>query len=276
MIKLVIDSTSEIGVEEAKDLGLTLIPMKVIFDDEEYLVGVNLTTQEFYQKLAEAKNLPKTTQINFTEYVDAVKPILDKGDQVFAMCLSSELSGSFNNLKLAQSELGSENFEAFDTLSVTFAYKALVLEAMKLIKNGATLRELKAEMERLRAKLRLYAIIDNVKYLIKGGRLSQGKGLMATALNIKPIVAIENGKVEVIGKAVGFNMALKSFCKLIKNVDLSRTMFSGHAEAMDKAQKMIDTIKDSLGLNFDNFCEIGAVIGTHAGPGTVGVVYFEK
>lgn len=276
MIKLVIDSTSEIGVEEAKDLGLTLIPMKVIFDDEEYLVGVNLTTQEFYQKLAEAKNLPKTTQINFTEYVDAVKPILDKGDQVFAMCLSSELSGSFNNLKLAQSELGSENFEIFDTLSVTFAYKALVMEAMKLIKNGVTLRELKAEMERLRSKLRLYAIIDNVKYLIKGGRLSQGKGLMATALNIKPIVTIENGKVEVIGKAVGFNMALKAFCKLIKNVDLSKTMFSGHAEAIDKAQKMIETIKDSLGLNFDNLCEIGAVIGTHAGPGTVGVVYFEK
>ena len=276
MIKLVIDSTSEIGVEEAKELGITLIPMKVVFDDEEYLVGVNLTTQEFYDKLGSSKNLPKTTQINYTEYVDAVKPILDKGDQVFAMCLSSELSGSFNNLKLAQSELGSENFEAFDTLSVTFAYKALVMEAMKLIKNGVTLRELKAEMERLRAKLRLYAIIDNVKYLIKGGRLSQGKGLMATALNIKPIVAIENGKVEVIGKAVGFNMALKSFCKLIKNVDLSRTMFSGHAEAMDKAQKMIETIKDSLGLNFDNLCEIGAVIGTHAGPGTVGVVYFEK
>lgn len=276
MIKLVIDSTSEIGVEEAKDLGLTLIPMKVIFDDEEYLVGVNLTTQEFYQKLAEAKNLPKTTQINYTEYVDAVKPILDKGDQVFAMCLSSELSGSFNNLKLAQSELGSENFEIFDTLSVTFAYKALVMEAMKLIKNGVTLRELKAEMERLKTKLRLFAIIDNVKYLIKGGRLSQGKGLMATALNIKPIVTIENGKVEVIGKAVGFNMALKAFCKLIKNVDLSRTMFSGHAEAIDKAQKMIETIKDSLGLNFDNLCEIGAVIGTHAGPSTVGVVYFEK
>lgn len=276
MIKLVIDSTSEIGVEEAKDLGLTLIPMKVIFDDEEYLVGVNLTNEEFYQKLAESKNLPKTTQINFTEYVDAVRPILDAGDQVFAMCLSSELSGSFNNLKMAQSELGSDNFEIFDTLSVTFAYKALVLEAMKLIKSGVTLAELKSEMERLRAKLRLYAIIDNVKYLIKGGRLSQGKGLMATALKIKPIVAIENGKVEVIGKAVGFNIALKSFCKLIKNVDLSRTMFSGHAEAIDKAQKMIETIKDTLGLNFDKLCEIGAVIGTHAGPGTVGVVYFEK
>ncbi len=276
MIKLVIDSTSEIGVEEAKDLGLTLIPMKVIFDDEEYLVGVNLTTQEFYQKLAEAKNLPKTTQINYTEYVDAVKPILDGGDQVFAMCLSSELSGSFNNLKMAQGELGSGDFEIFDTLSVTFAYKALVLEAMKLIKSGVTLGELKSEMERLKTKLRLFAIIDNVKYLIKGGRLSQGKGLMATALNIKPIVTIANGKVEVIGKAVGFNMALKTFCKLIKNVDLSKTMFSGHAEAIDKAQKMIETIKDSLGLNFDNLCEIGAVIGTHAGPSTVGVVYFEK
>lgn len=276
MIKLVIDSTSEIGVEEAKDLGLTLIPMKVIFDDEEYLVGVNLTTQEFYDKLGVSRNLPKTTQINITEYIDAARPILDGGDQVFAMCLSSELSGSFNNLKMAWAELGSDDFEIFDTLSVTFAYKALVLEAMKLIKSGVTLGELKSEMERLKTKLRLFAIIDNVKYLIKGGRLSQGKGLMATALNIKPIVTIANGKVEVIGKAVGFNMALKTFCKLIKNVDLSRTMFSGHAADEGRAEKMIEYIKNEIGFEFRNLCEIGAVIGTHAGPGTVGVVYFEK
>ena len=99
---------------------------------------------------------------------------------------------------------------------------------------------------------------------------------MATALNIKPIVTIENGKVEVIGKAVGFNMALKTFCKLIKNVDLSRTMFSGHAADEGRAEKMIEYIKNEIGLEFRNLCEIGAVIGTHAGPGTVGVVYFEK
>ena len=276
MIKLVVDSTSEIGVDEARELGITLIPMKVVFDDEEYLVGVNLTTQEFYDKLGSSKNLPKTTQINITEYIDAARPILDGGDQVFAMCLSSELSGSFNNLKMAQGELGSGDFEIFDTLSVTFAYKALVLEAMKLIKSGVTLGELKSEMERLKTKLRLFAIIDNVKYLIKGGRLSQGKGLMATALNIKPIVTIENGKVEVIGKAVGFNMALKNFCKLIKNVDLSRTMFSGHAADEGRVEKMIEYIKNEIGFEFRNLCEIGAVIGTHAGPGTVGVVYFEK
>ncbi len=276
MIKLVIDSTSEIGVEEAKTLGVTVVPMKVIFDDEEYLVGVNLTTDEFYQKLRNAKNLPKTTQINTAEYVEVVKPLLEQGDQVFAMCLSSELSGSFNSLHNAQVELDNSNFEIFDTLSVTFAYKALVMEALKLIKSGVSLAQLKTEMERLKTKVKLYAIIDNVKYLIKGGRLSQGKGLMATALNIKPIVAIENGKVEMVGKAVGFNMALKAFCKFIKNVDLSRTMFSGHASSPAKAQQMISILKNTLGLNFDNLCEIGAVIGTHAGPDTVGVVYFEK
>lgn len=276
MIKLVVDSTSEIEFSEAKELGVELIPMKVRFDDEEYLVGVNLSVEEFYQKLAESKNLPKTTQINCEEYVEKIKTILDGGDQVLVMSLSSELSGSFNSLKMASEELNSPNLEIFDTLSVTFAYRALVFEALKMIQGGISLNELKNQLENLRDKLKIYAIIDNVKYLIKGGRLSLTQGIAATALNIKPIVTIKEGKVEVVNKAVGFSLALKTLCKLIINVDETKELYYGHSSDREKAEKMHAIVKKQTGIEFKDVCNIGAVIGTHAGPGCVGVVFFEK
>lgn len=276
MVRLVVDSTSEIDFKEAENLGIKLIPMKVIFDGEEFVVGINMSNKEFYEKLQASKELPKTTQINITEYIDCIKPLIDNGEEVLVMSLSSALSGSFNSLKIAKEEIGSSKLEVFDTFSVTFGYKALVLEALKMIKNNKSLKDIVEELRLLREKLRLYAIIDNVKYLVKGGRLSQAKGLAVTALNIKPLVTLKDGKLEVIGKAIGFNGALKHFCQLIKNVDTSRVMFAGHANDLTKAEKMIDTVRKEKGLKFDNICEIGSVIGTHAGPGCVGVVYFEK
>lgn len=177
---------------------------------------------------------------------------------------------------MASEELNSPNLEIFDTLSVTFAYRALVFEALKMIKSGITLKELKNQLENLRDKLKIYAIIDNVKYLIKGGRLSLTQGIAATALNIKPIVTIKEGKVEVVNKAVGFSLALKTLCKLIINVDETKELYYGHSSDREKAEKMHAIVKKQTGIEFKDVCNIGAVIGTHAGPGCVGVVFFEK
>ena len=216
MVRFVVDSTSEIDFKEAENLGVKLIPMKVIFDGEEFVVGINMSNKEFYEKLQASKELPKTTQINITEYIDCIKPLIDNGEEVLVMSLSSALSGSFNSLKIAKEEIGSSKLEVFDTFSVTFGYKALVLEALKLIKNNKSLKDIVEELRLLREKLRLYAIIDNVKYLVKGGRLSQAKGLAVTALNIKPLVTLKDGKLELIGKAIGVNGALKHIVNLSK------------------------------------------------------------
>lgn len=276
MIKLIVDSTSEIDVEEAKRLDIDLIPMKVMIDDNEYIAGINLDNLQFYELLKKCKNLPTTTQINQTEYIEHITKYLDEGFEVFVMCLSSGLSGSFNSLRLAKEEINSDKLEIYDTKSATFGYKTLVYEALKLIKKEVSLQELKNEMETLKSKLKLIAIIDNVKYLIKGGRLSLVAGIAATALNIKPIVEIKDGKVAVLTKAIGFNSGLKNLCNLIKNIDSEKTIFFGHSNDEEKLNKMSEILKSKLNITTENISDIGSVIGTHAGPSCVGLSYFEK
>ncbi len=275
MIKLLVDSTAEINLQEAKELGIILVPMRVLIDDEEYLVGVNLSKEQFYEKLSSCKTLPKTSQIIEEEYYDAIKEAVDGGDEVFAMCFSSGISGSFNNLEKASEKFSKDKVEILDTETTTFAYKALVMEALKMIKNGASLKELKREISLLKDKVKLYAVIDNVKYLIKGGRLSLAKGMTATALNIKPIVTIKN-KVEVVTKAIGFGFGIKTLCKLVQNIDRDKDIYFGHSNDLNKLEKLRNLATTELGIVSDNICDLGPVIATHVGPGCVGIVYFEK
>lgn len=276
MVKLVVDATSEISQAEAEHLGIISIPMKVTFGEEEYLAGVNLTNEEFFSKLEKSKQLPHTSQINSDEYVQIIKPMIENGDDVFVMCLSSDLSGSFNSLRLAEEELSSPHLKIMDTETVTFTYGALVYEAVRLIKEGKNLQELANEMEKLKHKVKLLAVVDNVKYLVKGGRLSSAKGLIVGVLKIKPIVSIVDKKVKMVGKAIGYENARKALIKLMQNVDETKPIYYGHSNDPEKAEILKTMVEQKLGYKFAKCCELGPVIGTHAGPGCSGVVYFEK
>lgn len=276
MIKLIIDSTADITVEEAEKLGVTVIPMKVFIDEKEYYAGVNLDETTFFNLLKKCKTLPHTTQINQEEYINTIKPFLDNGDDVFVMCLSSELSGSFNSLRLASEELNSSHLEIFDTQNVTMGYKVLVMEAIKLIKTGIPLTQLKDKMEKIKNKCKLLAIVDNVKYLIKGGRLSLMTGLAVTALNIKPIVTIKNGKLAVLSKGIGYNNAIKTLIKNVKNVDFDSYISIGHSNDLTRFNQFKNELEKFLNIKSNDCTSIGPVIGTHAGPGCVGISYIEK
>lgn len=276
MIKIVVDSTSDITKQEAEKLGIVVVPMKVLIDGKEYVAGEDLQTNEFYEKLKKCKDLPQTTQINQDEYLKTIKPLLEEGHSVFAMALSSGLSGSFNSLRLASEELKSENLEIFDTQSVTLAYKILVLETVKLAKKCKDLQELKMKAEKLKEKCGLLAVVDNVKYLIKGGRLSLAAGIAVTALNIKPIVTIKNGKLAVVSKGIGYNNALKNLIKHLKNIDFSKEISIGHTNDLKRVESFVEMFKFHYDIKVSRIDEIGSIIGTHAGPGCVGIAYFEK
>ena len=276
MIRLIIDSTADLTAQEIEDLGVTVIPMKVCVDDKEYLAGVNLQNEEFFDLLKKCKTLPHTTQINQDEYQNIIKPFLDKGEDVFVMSLSSGLSGSFNSLRLASEELNSAHLEIFDTQNVTLGFKVLVFEALKLIKSGVSLHELKAKMEELKQKCRLIAVVDNVKYLIKGGRLSLVAGIAVTALNIKPIVTIKNGKVVVLSKGIGYNHAIKNLIKNLSNIDLEKSICLGHSNDLTRFEQFKKEIEKALNIKCEGCTGIGPIIGTHAGPGCVAIAYLEK
>lgn len=260
------------SVAEAAALGITCLPMRVCFDDAEYLAGVNLPNDTFFAQLAAAKNLPKTMQINENDYKEAIQPLLDAGDEVFVMAISSGLSGTFNSLQLASAEINSPKLKIFDTETFTLAYYALVREALKLIQQGVTLAELETKMNALKAKVRIVAVIDNVKYLIKGGRLNLVKGLLAAALHIKPIISVKDKKLAMIGKAMGYNGAKAQVARLVTNVDESMPIYYGHGNAAAKAEDF----KQIFPFKYAEKREIGPIIGTHGGPGCVGIAYFEK
>ncbi len=276
MVKLVADATCEISQEDAKKLGITVIPMKVNFGEQEYLSGINLTNDEFFEKLQTSKQLPHTSQINADEYVKTIKPMIDAGDDVFVMCLSSGLSGSFNSLRIAAEEINSPHLKIMDTETVTIPYFALVYEAVKMINAGYDLEKLAAEMEILKQKVKLYAVIDNVKYLVKGGRLSSAAGLLVSVLKIKPIISVVDKKIKMVGKAVGYENARKTMCKFIKDVDETKPIYYGHSYAPEKAEILKNLLVEKFNFKFEKCCELGPVIGTHAGPGCTGIVYFEK
>lgn len=272
MIKLIVDCTCEMSTAEAEKLGIIAMPMHIMIDGQEYLAGKNLDNDTFYNMLPNLKDTPKTMQINAQEYIDAIKPLLDAGDEVFVMSISSGLSGTFNSLTQAAKELNSPKLVIFDTQTFTLGYYALVMEAYKMINHGVTLEELNRNMEELRERVRIYFIADTVKYLVKGGRISFVKGFVANTLHVKPVIGVVDGKLRMVTQGIGYNMTKRKVLNFTKNADITMPFYYGHIYASEKAEDF----KQIFNFDFVEKREIGPIVGAHGGPGAVGLAFFEQ
>ena len=266
-IKLLVDSCADITQEEAQKMGISVIPLQITIDDKEYLDGINLSVDEFYEKLTISKSLPKTSQIN------------ENGDEVICITLSSGCSGTYASAKIA-----SENFNGkvhvVDSLNVAMGERILVEYAIKLLSNNKTVTEIVEELERVKSKIKILAVVDTLEYLKKGGRISATTAFAGELLNIKPIVSIIDGKVEMIGKARGSKRAFNFINEYIENcggIDYEMPyslLYSGSDDS--KVEKYREFNKDVWANIEMRKQQIGCTIGTHAGPGAVGIAFFEK
>ncbi|MGN0807116.1 MAG: DegV family protein [Candidatus Coproplasma sp.] len=276
MIKIITDGAADITEETAKKLGVRIIPIKVNFNGTEYIPNQNLTTEDFYEKLKASKQLPTTSLINEMVYTEVIEEELAKGNEVFVMTLSSKLSGSYAALERAVETINSPSVAICDTLAVSFCQQLIVKEAVKLAQGGANLTELKKSVDALRAKVRLLAIINDVTNLVKGGRLSGAAGFAACVLKIKPIVVLSDGQIKAVSKSMGVRHATETVVKMIKNIDTDREMGFAHSGCPERLTDFMATIKAKTTFKTDIVYPIGAVVGTHAGQGCVGLGYFEK
>lgn len=276
MIKIITDGASDISEDRAKELGVRVIPIKVNFSGEEFIPGENLTTEEFYAKLNEAKQLPTTSLINEITYTEVIEEELNAGNQVFVMALSSKLSGSYSALERAAKAIDSPSIAICDTLAATISQQLLVIEAAKIAKGGASLEELKRQIDSLKDKVRLLAIVNDVTNLVKGGRLSGAAGFAASVLKIKPVVVLSDGQIKAVSKSVGVRHATETIVKMIKNVDTGRSMCFGHSDCPDRLAAFMTAVNAKTEVKTQDVCPLGPVVGTHAGQGCVGVAYFEK
>lgn len=283
-LKIVTDSGSDITPEMAEKLGITLIPMKVFFAEKEYLDKVTLSTEEFYEKLIESDTLPTTSQISPYEYEKCLKNVLGPNDEALVMTISSRLSGCYQSACLAAGDFDGR-VKVFDTLNVCVGEMLFVLEAVRMRNEGMSTDEIIESLTGDLKKVKLIAMLDTLEYLKKGGRINAAAAIAGSLLGIKPVITIYDGEVAVLGKARGSKNSYNKLVELINasgKIDFSRPfrfVYSGTDPAL-----LNKYITDSIHLlpksvdpfNPDYTTSIGCVIGTHVGPGAVGVAFFAR
>lgn len=277
MVRIITDSAADISVKEAQELSLDIIPMKVNFGDEEYIDGITLSSQQFFEKLIESDTLPKTSQIPPFSFVEAFQKYPD--DDIICITISKKLSGSYNNALVAAREF--KNVYVVDSSNVTVGENILVRYALKLAKENLSVKQIVDKLENKKKSIRLIGLLDTLKYLYKGGRISKVTAVFGDMLRIKPVVEIKDGKVGLIGKARGSKQGHNYLRTLLNNtngIDFTLPValaYSGLSDIL--LNKYID---DSSDLYPDHRIliktQIGSTIGTHIGPGAIALAFFEK
>lgn len=280
-IKFITDSASDILPAEAAAMGIRVVPLTVTFAGVEYADTVDLNHHEFYNKLIESDVLPTTSQPTPAAFAEAFEEFTANGDTVIAVVLSSRLSGTFQSASIAAADFPGKVF-VVDSLSATAGERMLVQCGMEYAGQGLAAEEIVEKLNEDRNHLRILALLDTLEYLKKGGRISAATAFAGGLLSIKPVITVDNGEVKLIGKARGSkngNNLLRTLINDCGGVDFDRPfglVYSGLSNAM-----LLKYVNDSadLWLNYiDNLpmSTIGCTIGTHVGPGAIGVAFFEK
>lgn len=278
MIRLITDSTCDLTKEVQEQLGIHVVPLKVLFGEQEYVDGVHLTKEEFYQKLETSKELPTTTQVNPAEFKEVFEKYINQGDEVIAILLSSKLSGTYQSAVIAKEMLESDKIHLIDSQNVTLGLALLVCEAAKLRDEGLEAEELIKQIEALKSRVEVIALVDTLKYLQKGGRLSAATALVGTALGIKPIVQVKDGAVQVLGKERGKKKIYKFLAQYLEEhkIDTDYTVVLGHSMAIESLEELKDIVEETQEIKKQTTIMIGSTVGTHVGPGAVGIAFIKQ
>ncbi len=278
-VKILIDSASDITVAEGKEMGVTVLPMQILFNDEEYFDGETLSAVAFYEKLIENTEPPKTSLINQFRWEEAISSALKEAEKVVVITMSSKLSGTYAEAKRASESFKDKVF-VVDSYTVATAERLLCQYALRLVDEGKTAEEIFNALEKKKKDVYIIAVISSLEYLKKGGRISPTVAFAGSMLSIKPVVSAVDGKVKVIGKAMGSKNGKNLLNKMVLEkggIDFSMP-FGALWSGLDRTT-LNKYIQDSAPLwaeHADNVPAyiVGCTIGTHVGPGAVGVAFF--
>lgn len=280
-VKILIDSASDIDYLEAAGRNLELISMAVTFGDRVYADGLDLTKQEFFEKLIESDTLPQTSQVNPFQFEEAYARLTADGSDVVVITISSRLSGTYNSAMTAAADYQGRIF-VVDSLNVSIGERLLIFRALTLRDQGLSAEEIACRLDQEKKEIRVMALLDTLEYLQKGGRVSAAVASAGTLLHIKPVISIQDGEVKLIGKAMGSkrgNNLLIQLAERSGGIDFSMpyaTAYSGLEDSLlQKYKKDSASLWEEHTAQLPSYC-IGSTIGTHVGPGAIAVAFFIK
>lgn len=281
-IRIITDSASDLTSAEADALGVILMPLTVTFDNTSYLDGTELTHDDFFKMLIESDVLPTTSQLSPYNYETTFTPVIEAGDEILCITLSSKLSGCYQSACIAASEFedSKDAISIVDSENACIGERILVERAVMLKNEGNSLSEITEIINEEKKTICLVALLDTLEYLKKGGRISATAAVAGTILNIKPVIAIENGEVALKGKARGSkngNNILKEQTAKSGGINFKKPValaYSGLSRVM--LDKYLEDCSDLYSDFTGNIpvSSIGSTIGTHIGPGAIAAAFF--
>lgn len=279
MLRILTDSTSDLNTNLVQENSIEIIPLNVIFGNETYAEGVDITMEQFYEKLASVKQLPTTSQPSPAVMQKRFQRILDAGDDVFYVGLSSVLSGTVQSARIGRDMTDApERVTIFDTLSVSFGQGLFALTAAKLAREGKSAAEIHAALTDLRDRSHIVFSVGGLDNLRRSGRINNLSFLFGSLLNIKPIMMLDRESVvQVYDKARGKKNARKSLLRYLEEhpPDPNYPFGLGHANDPEQAEEFRQELQ-AMGYSNIEVTYIGSVVGTHVGPGTIGFLYIAQ
>ncbi len=280
-IRIVTDSGADLESYEYQELQVELIPIPMTMDGTTYLADASFDKSDFFRMLKEAEAFPSTSQPSPAQFQAIFEDARQKGDELIYITLSSGLSGTYQSACMIRDLDEYDNVYVVDSLTATLGQKLLVMEAVRLRKQGKTAREIATTLESIRDRVRIYAGIDTLEYLYKGGRLSRASASIGTLARIKPVISVNvEGKIQLIGKGLGIGKAISIVNSFVEKMPPDPNypvlcVYSGSpanlTELREKAKKAIN-----LDVPEEQCFSLGPVIGAHIGEGAFGFIYISK
>ena len=275
-VALVTDSTSNIPKDILSQYQISVAPQELIWGEENFQDGVNIQPSEFYERLKTAKVMPSTSQVTPASFLNIFGSLLEQGYDILAILISNELSGTIASAIQAREMLKNPTIEIVDSRTTAMALGFQVLMAPRAAEQGASLAEVKAVANNAVDKVGVVFAVDTLEFLHRGGRIGGGKRFLATALNIKPILEVTGGKVEGIEQVRTRSKSLNRIVELINERSGGRKpvrLATLHANSPEDAKTVLAEASKVLNPIESILAEVSPVIGSHAGPGTVGLAF---
>ena len=282
MIKIVVDSTCDLPQSFIEDHGITVLPLHVIVDGNDYLDGVDISTAEVFSLMRRGV-MPTTAQVNLVDAYCSIGALADAGDDVLCLMFSSKMSSTYQSISLVISDLrekyDGQKFVALDSEGGSFATGLITMEAVKTVESGSTFEEVVDRCKFLIDHVEHVFTIDDLKWMVRGGRISKTAGFTADLLNIKPILDVDDGVMEVIHKIRGRKRAMEKVADIVASrVKECQSQVIGitHADDIPAAETMRELLRVRLPKADFLIEKIGALLGVHLGIGGVGVFFFNQ
>ena len=277
VVKIVTDSSADIPEKIAKELNISVVPLYVRFGEQVYRDRVDITEDDFYQRLTRDTIHPSTIQPSPQDFTNVYKNLAKDADGIVSIHISSKLSGTWNSASQAKESITECPVEVFDSQVLSSALGLIVISAARLAKDGAKIADVVKQTKKAMSSIHLLALLDTLKYVMLGGRIGKAKALVGSLLNVKPILTLKEGEVMPAGQVRSRSKGIDRLFEFAKGAKDIQDMSIAYNTTLNEAQALAERMADAKIIDTDKIiiARIGPMLGVHLGPGAIIVAYRE-